>query len=493
MKPVFKFSLAVSLLLGAYSTYADSGIEALFSPRQGEEAFAKTFDLIRNANNSVYITLYSWSDYDLDNAIKDALQRNVDVKVVLNPSLAQKSSLQGRILELENLGAQFKKAKQNMHEKFTLIDNKTLVNGSANMSSGAKTSYSENFIFHYSDVNANLSDLIRDFKHEFAILWNSSTDLITHGEEIAPSLDYEFFDGNKIINTPRDFEPTLYSSSQNFTVKQNKETSSNYETGRYITLSRRGGTKNQTWFVKDAILNEINKAKSQILVGLNHFNIREISDALIEAVKRGVDVRLAVDNQEFKSSPNDKEMTPQFVEDWKALDGNKIKSPPVRVKFYSHSPSPRYWLLNHHKFILIDYEKNGNDTVLISGSYNVSKNAEHQQFDNMVIYKGDDYKTLFTGFREEFKYLWDLNREVKGKIISNMITPQDGTNTYKLHSKEAVSLSWEEMLDIKNTMNKNAKEMFKELYQHRDCQYYNADKKRFEVYNYKTKTYSICN
>ena len=47
-----------------------------------------------------------------------------------------------------------------------------------------------------------------------------------------------------------------------------------------------------------------------IYVNLNHFNIKDISDALIEAVKRGVDVRLAVDNQEYKSKPNGLEMTP---------------------------------------------------------------------------------------------------------------------------------------------------------------------------------------
>ncbi len=491
MNNYLKILGSVALTLGAISVYAASSVTALFSPNQGEEAFNKIFDLIRNAESSVKVSLYSWSDYGLDNAIEEALKKGVDVKVVLNPTLAQKSYILKRVTKLELLGAEFKRAKHNMHEKFTLVDDKTIVNSSANMSSGAKTKYSENFIFHYSEIDPSLANLVLDFKHEFAVLWNTGQDIITHDEGLSEELSYEFFDGNKVYNQPRYYDPGFYSSSQNFTLKKTKVGSKDYEKGRFYKMSRRGGVKNQTWFVKDMILEAINSAESQILVSLNHFNIHEISDALIEAVKRGVDVRLAVDNQEFKTSPNGKEMTPQFVKDWKSLSGNARKNPPVRVKFYSHSPSPMYWLLNHHKFILIDYQKSGKGTILLSGSYNVSKNAEHNQFDNMVFYGGEKYSELYTSFRNEFKNLWDLNRDQKEAILKDFLEPINGVS-YRLHSKEAVSLNWDEMSTVRSEIFKKANGMFHNIYKYRNCMYYNTEKKQFEEYDFKLKKVIKC-
>ena len=483
MRVALQFLGVTILALGALSSFAGSGVSALFSPHQGEKAFNQIFELIKSADNSVRITLYSWSDSGLDHAIKVALEKGIDVKVVLNPALAKKTNLKKRILNLELLGAEFKRAKHNMHEKFVLIDDRVLVNSSANMSTGAKNKYSENYVFHYADVNPSLENLILEFRHEFAILWNTASDIITHNEGLSKELTYQYFDGSKILNLPRKNNPGLYSSSQNFTISKNETTSKNFKNGKSYKMTRRGGVKNQSWFIKDMILEAVNGAESQILVALNHFNVREISDALIEAVKRGVDVRLAVDNQEFKTYPNNKEMTPQFVKDWKRLDGNKNRVPPVRVKFYSHAPSPRYWLLNHHKFILIDYAKNGNGTTLISGSYNVSKNAEHNQFDNMIFYGGKTYKGLYTSFRDEFQNLWGRNRGRKEEILKKLMTPRNGA--YRLHSKEAISLTWNETSAIRKEIGKKAKGIFKNLYRSRNCTYYNSKLKIFEAYDSK--------
>ena len=52
---------------------------------------------------------------------------------------------------------------------------KFLVNSSANFSGGAKNAYSEAFIFHtIEDENekSEVSSVIKDFRHEFSVLWN---------------------------------------------------------------------------------------------------------------------------------------------------------------------------------------------------------------------------------------------------------------------------------------------------------------------------------
>ncbi|CBW28169.1 putative exported protein [Halobacteriovorax marinus SJ] len=459
------------------SSFADTKFYSKFSPHEGAQAFEIIYKEVKESKKYVYATIYSWSDKGITDSFKEALQNGVEVKIILHPSLAKKSSIKKVASELEALGADLKIAKMNMHEKFVLVDDVFVVNSSANMSGGAKNRYSENFIYH-SDETVEGKSVLSQFKKEFIILWNSAKDIFTANEGIAEKLNLE-----ALSNSPINSNASLYSSSMNFKIKENKPSSKAYKQGKYYTLSRIGGVKNQTWTVRDIILDNIKNAKSNIYLSLNHFNIREISDALIEAVKRGVDVKLAVDNQEFKTRINNKEMTPQFVSDWKALPGNKSKIAPVRVKYYSHSPSPRHWLLNHHKFIIVDYnESNFEETKLISGSYNLSKTAEHNQFDNMVVYKSVANKALFKSFKEEFDNQWFWNRDSSDKPKKEMIEQftnlKDGTSI-ALHMKEAVSLNWKEVLSLRSKVSRAAKGFFRGLYSNKDCLYYDVTKSSF--------------
>ena len=472
-----KFLFIILLTFLSLSSNADTKFYSKFSPNEGTEAFEIIYDKVKGAKKTVYATIYSWSDKGITNSFKNALEQGVEVKIILHPSLAKKSSIQKIAKELEEMGADLKIAKMNMHEKFVLVDNSFVVNSSANMSGGAKNRYSENFIYH-NDQSSEGKELLAQFRKEFIILWNSAKDIFTNEEAIAEMLPLE-----ELKNLPSTSSSSLYSSSMNFKIKMNKPTSKAYKQGKYYTLSRNGGVKNQTWLVRDAIIDSIKSAKKNIYLSLNHFNIREISDALIDAVKRGIDVRLAVDNQEFRTRINNKEMTPQFISDWKKLPGNSKKVAPVRVKYYSHSPSPRYWLLNHHKFIIVDYDEDDLDkTTLISGSYNLSKTAEHNQFDNMVIYKTIRNKNLFKSFMKEFTDLWSWNRdnndEPKKEFI-DQFTNLKGDSSISLHMKEAVSLNWKEILALRKDVSKFAKGFFRGLYSNKDCLYYDIKKGSF--------------
>lgn len=471
-------SLFILLLITLTSTtLASSDFYSKFSPNEGAQAFEILYDKVSKAKKYVHATIYSWSDRGITKAFEQALENGAEVRIVLHPSLAKKDRIKKTATELEALGAHLKIAKMNMHEKFIVIDDKFVVNSSANMSGGAKSRYSENFVYHTTKSTQG-TKLVKDFKYEFTILWNSAKDIFTNDEPIAPKLNLTEFN-----NLPNKGESTLYSSSMNFSIKENKKTSAAYKKGKYITLSRIGGTRNQTWQVRDIIISKINAANKNILLSLNHFNIRAISDALIEAVKRGVKVQLAVDNQEFKSRPNNKEMTPQFVKDWKALEGNSKKEAPVRVKYYSHTPSPRHWLLNHHKFIIIDFDKDELEkTILISGSYNLSRTAEHNQFDNMVVYTGADNAKLFNEFKGEFDYLWFLNRDnndLPQSKVMDKFTTLKGESSIPLHIREAVSLKWSEVFSLRRKVSKFAKGIFSQAYKNRDCLYYDFAKKSY--------------
>lgn len=497
MKNSIFFILSVLLALSCSSSssnrniaskFGDYDIEAYMSPTEGEYAFNRMYDLITNAENEINITVYSWSDGGFTKAMQEVMDKK-------NPPILRvvmkKDVFKGHekvIEELEKKGAMFKMAKLDLHEKFVLVDDKFLLNSSANMSGGAKTRYSEDFVFFNAEdapINSDRYSIIKDFKHEFSIIWNSAHDYKTKDElRVADIMNHKLKNKNKSSSSKN---LTLYSSSMNYKVTAPSKT--DFAKGAAIGLERIPNKKNQIWTVKSALIKAINEAKENIFVNINHFNLQDISDALIEATKRGVDVRLVVDSQEFKTYINNKEMTPQFVEDWHKTYGNN-KEAPVRVKFYSFYPHFSTWYLNHHKYMLIDYNKNsGVGTKLLAGSYNYSKTAEHGKFDNQILYQGEKFQNIYKKFHEEFENLWYLERDAKDQVKqANLDYYSTAKNSLlPLHSSLPISLTWKEATDLKSELMKRYPES-KNFSRFKHCYFYDVKKKSYIARNAK----SVC-
>ena len=478
----FHIVLWLALLAGSHLKAAT----ATFAPHEGDESFTKIFDAIAQAEKYVYVTVYSWSNPQFDKALEEALSNNVDVRVVLHPSLSRKESIVNRAEKFEALGAYFKVATINMHEKFVIVDGKFLVNTSANMSLSAINNYSENFIFIEAPMSQAEQYLFQDFLHEFTLLWGVSRDVITNNEELAPALPkYEVLQkSNPAQKDQKDREEEtsqaiFYSSSMNFTLSQNKPSSTKQKQGRQFSLVRKGGKENQIWTIRDEMIAAIKNAEHSVHLSLNHFNIKEISDALIEVVKeKEIEVFLTVDNQEYSTSIKKKEMTPRFVHEWKKHFG-KDSEPPVRVKYYSHAPSYRFWRLNHHKYMLIDY--NTPQAQLWTGSYNLSKTAEHNQFDNMVVFSGPEFENLYEDFYDEFLYLWNLNRteddKPEEKILNRFSKKVRGA--YPLHIFEAISLTFSEIRKLRREIIRKAPGIYQGIGKHRHCKGFHPEKQEY--------------
>lgn len=437
---------------------SDAVTSAMFSPWEGTAAFDKMYKAIAGAKHEAKVTVYSWSDSGFDKAIETAVLNGANVRIVLHPDLGKEPNTQAKIAKLEAIKskgkASFKIAPRNMHEKFAIVDGTYLVNSSANMSNGAKTKYSENFVFM-----TGPDFIIDNFENEFAVLWNSSKDVLSHPADVVD--DRLPYDATKHQTTGK--EITLYSSSMNYTYAENPASSAASQEGKFVKLVPKGGG-NGPYTVRDAIIKSINNAKKSIHCSFNHFNMLEISQALVEASKRGVDVKLTVDNQEFRErwSPEGIEMTPYFVENWKKLPGNANKSAPVRVKFYSHYPNPALWYLNHHKFFLVD--SGSSDAVLFTGSYNLSETAEHNQFDNMVSYAGSKYTQLQKEFMDEFTKLWSLERSAdkpSAEVLSFYTTINNGS--LPIHSQKPASLSFEEIVKLRNDVRAIAPDFLRQM------------------------------
>jgi phosphatidylserine/phosphatidylglycerophosphate/cardiolipin synthase-like enzyme len=112
----------------------------------------------------------------------------------------------------------------------------------------------------------------------------------------------------------------------------------------------------------EAIVREINSAKSEILVQAYSFTSKPIAKALVNAKKRGIKIEAVLD----KSQRKEKYSSADFV---------------------AHAGIPTYidsaHAIAHNKIIIIDR------STLITGSFNFTKAAEEKNTENLLIIKGN--------------------------------------------------------------------------------------------------------
>jgi len=122
-----------------------------------------------------------------------------------------------------------------------------------------------------------------------------------------------------------------------------------------VYFSPRGGAT-------QAIVTEINNAKSEILVQAYSFTSTPIAKALVEAKKRGIVIEAVLD----KSQRSEKYSSADFI---------------------THASIPTHiddkHAIAHNKIIIIDKQ------VLITGSFNFTKSAEERNAENLLVIKGN--------------------------------------------------------------------------------------------------------
>jgi phosphatidylserine/phosphatidylglycerophosphate/cardiolipin synthase-like enzyme len=117
-----------------------------------------------------------------------------------------------------------------------------------------------------------------------------------------------------------------------------------------------------------AIVNEINQAKTEILVQAYSFTSAPIAKALVDARKRGVKVQVILD----KSQRSEKYTSATFL---------------------TNSGVPTYidakHAIAHNKIMIID------KTTVITGSFNFTKAAEEKNAENLLIVPSKDLAILY--------------------------------------------------------------------------------------------------
>lgn len=116
-------------------------------------------DEVEASNERVYITTYNFTDKVLAETLMDAVDRGVEVRIVIHGENAQKDIVR----EMSDAGVEIYEAVSDglMHSKFIVLDNDRTISGSANMTAGSFF-YDNNFMILIQSQEAN-----RIFAEEF--------------------------------------------------------------------------------------------------------------------------------------------------------------------------------------------------------------------------------------------------------------------------------------------------------------------------------------
>lgn len=280
---------------------------------------------IKNSKSSIDIALYGWSNTpEVINALIKAKSRGVKIRLVYDTS---KGNYYPDIDSIINLADEKSTdtPKEIMHNKFIIFDNSKVITGSMNF------------------ANTGLSG----FNSDCLILINSEQLAQIYEQEFNQMLSGKFHNEKEKIQT------------ETITLKDTK----------ILPLF-----SPQDKIISTNIIPLINKAEKYIYIPTFVLTHEELKNSLINARKRGVQIKIIHDATNYKAS------------NLKTLRENGIL---VKVENYAGKV--------HSKTMIID------DKYLIIGSMNFSKNGENKNDENVLIIENKILAKYYRGF---FEYLW---------------------------------------------------------------------------------------
>ena len=163
---------------------------------------------------------------------------------------------------------------------------------------------------------------------------------------------------------------------------------------------------------KAAVVNEIKGAEKYFYGAIYVFTDREIAQELINAKKRGVDVRIVMDGKSASEISYSKHIF---------LKRNGVN---VRLLFKKKRKNQKYSGIMHDKFAIIDGK------VVLTGSFNWTPTAEKSNDENLVIINDNDIARIY---KKRFSKLYNSARPVN---LSQKIINGNNPREVKKHTGE---------------------------------------------------------
>lgn len=291
---------------------------------------------INNAQKTIDMALYGYTDIpDLTTAIQNAIRRGVTVRLVYDVD-SEGSNFYSDTKKFATSLSESKAdygdfAYQNaiMHNKFIVIDKNVVITGSANISPTDISGFNSNdiLVIKSPDIAKIYSE---EFEQMYANKFHRKKSKITEKENILL--------GDAIVS--------VYFSPQDD-------------------------------IINTVIIPMINNARQYIYIPMFVITYKKISQALIDAKDRGVDIKIILD----ATNANNKYTIHETL---------RKAGIPVKTENYAGKI--------HSKSIIID------DRYLITGSMNLSKNGNSKNDENVLVIENLAIAKYYKNF---FLYLWN--------------------------------------------------------------------------------------
>ena len=158
------FILGVFLLIPSYC--AAQGIHVYFSPNGGcQQAVIAE---IHKATQTIDIAMYYLRSRDIAQALVKAKEKNVKLRIVLDQSQEIEAASKSSYLIKHGFQVRYHLGFGLMHNKFAIIDGRSLITGSFNWTLTAEERNEENLLVIDDEPT------IEQYKERFEYLWNTS-------------------------------------------------------------------------------------------------------------------------------------------------------------------------------------------------------------------------------------------------------------------------------------------------------------------------------
>ena len=156
--------LGIAMLIVLLPAVAFASIDIYFSLADDPEGVI--IEELNKAEKSIDIAMYYFTDRDLANAVIDAYNRGVKVRIYLDKDQKEAKYSKSRYLAKYGISIRYSSNPHNMHHKFAIIDNQVVITGSYNWTASAGVRNNENLLV------IRDPPLVNRYNQEFYRLWS---------------------------------------------------------------------------------------------------------------------------------------------------------------------------------------------------------------------------------------------------------------------------------------------------------------------------------
>lgn len=311
----------------------------------------ETVNLIDSTTSTLDMAVYEWSRIpDIENAIERARKRGVQIRIVYEVKDEQplREEMDNFLSTINNkksdeIADNKKLTSMLMHNKFIISDKKRLMTGSMNFSRTG-----------FSGFNANNVIII---------------DSPALSEYYTKEFEQMFSGKFHTLKTPLNRENT-------FTVGTTK-------------VSAYFSPQDKT--VEKALVPLVEKAKSYVYLPVFVITHKKLTQALIDAKNRGVDVKIILDATSVRSNHTTHEIL-------------REAGIPLKTENYAGKV--------HNKSMIID------DKYVITGSMNFSNSGENRNDENCLVIENSELAKFYKGW---FEFIW---KKIPDIYLKHSVRPE---------------------------------------------------------------------